>query len=464
MSREHSPNESKGPSTSDTNTGEAECHGDSDVDVDSGMHGVSTLTGAPESSTNRVILHVDCDCFYAACERLRDESLVGEPVIVGMGYEQEDPSGAVATASYEAREHGVESAMTIGDALNRLPRMADVDSEDSDTPAPDAAGYYRPVDMEYYESIGNDVHTILERNADTFEPVSIDEAYLDVTTRTDWETVSEFAEELKQTIREEARVPVSIGVAPTKSAAKVASDLDKPNGLVIVEPGTVREFFEPLEIELVHGIGPVTASKLRDMGIETAGDLAVTDPGGLINKFGERGKEAHQRARGHDPRAVTPPDDPKSISNESSLGDPVTDIEVKRQALLELSNEVTERAVEQNALYRTVGIKVVEPPFDVNTRARTLSGPVHNPDLVESIVSDLLEEFAEVPVRKVGVRVSNLTFSENQQPMLTEWETESETNPGEVARGSRSIGGRTARRKSSRQTEMSEYGSSEPGE
>lgn len=395
------------------------------------VHGLSTISTGATNSEDWIILHVDCDCFYAACERTRHPELEGEPLVIGMGYDEEDPHGAVATASYEAREYGVESAMAIGNALEKLPRMVDANTDNPAGPDPDDAGYYRPVDMEFYESIGSEIQSILDEYADTLEPVSIDESYLDVTEQTTWAEVESYAEKLKEHVREEVGIPVSIGIAPTKSAAKVASDHDKPDGLVIVEPGEVRSFFAPLDIEEVHGIGPVTASTLRSMGIETAGDLAVADADELVDEFGSRGKEAHQRARGHDPRPVSPPDDPKSLSNESSFGDPVADIEAKCEKIRALAEEVTTRAREKNALYQTIGIKVVEPPYDVNTRAHTLPGPIDNPELVEKTALDLLEEFSETEVRKVGVKVSKLTFSENRQPMLSQWETENSIPPGE---------------------------------
>ena len=408
---------------------------DNSDDRSGGLYGVSTLTDSNTDDTDRIILHVDCDCFYAACERTRHAELEDEPVIIGMGYEADTPHGAVATASYEAREYGVESAMAIGDALEHLPRMEDADADDPSAPDPTDAGYYRPVDMEFYEDIGGEVHDILAERCDTFEPVSIDEAYLDVTSNTTWADIEGFAREIKETIQTDVGVPVSIGVAPTKSAAKVASDHDKPDGLVVVEPGDVRSFFAPLDVEEVHGIGPVTASTLREMGIETAGDLAVADPDDLTAEFGDRGREVHQRARGHDPREVTPPDDPKSISNESSFGDAVTNLDEKREKVRELAGKVTDRADSKEALYQTVGIKVVTPPFDVNTRARTFSGPVSDPELVESTALDLLTEFTEAKIRKVGVRVSNLSFEGTQQPGLDQWGSE-ESNGGSDASSS----------------------------
>jgi DNA polymerase IV (DinB-like DNA polymerase) len=337
--------------------------------------------------------------------------------------------------------------MAIGEALQKLPRMEDADMDDPDAPDPGDAGYYRPVDMDFYKATGEAIREILDAHADTLEPVSIDEAYLDVTSQTTWSDVKTFAEALSCEIGDEIGVTASVGVAPTKSAAKIASDYDKPDGLVVVEPGTVKEFLEPLDVERVHGIGPVTADTLRVMGIETAGDLVKADPDRLEAEFGARGREVHQRARGHDPRQVTVPDDPKSMSNESSFNAPVTDMNVKRDRVSELAEEVTSRAQKENALYQSIGIKVVTPPFEVNTRAHTLSGPVRDSELVESTALDLLEEFAEHPVRKVGVRVSNLSFSERAQATLTAWERNDNTNPGELS------GRGTSRRVDTRETQ-----------
>ena len=392
---------------------------------------LTAFTPSASDSDPPIILHVDCDCFYAACERLRRPELKQEPVVIGMGYEQADPHGAVATASYEARAYGLESAMPIEDALEQLPRMVDADSEDPERPDPDEAGYYLPVDMAYYQSIGTDVHATLKQYAEPLEPISIDEAYLDVTETTSWDRVTAFADTLKQEIVTTVGIPVSIGVAPTKSAAKVASDHDKPDGLVVVKPGEVQSFFAPLDVEAVHGIGPVTAQQLHDLGIETAGDLATTDTETIETALGDRGRELQQRARGHDPRPVSVPEAAKSISKETSLGrDPVVDATVKQETVRELAQQVFQRAVEKDALYRTIGIKIVEPPFDVHTRERSLSGPIQDRELLEGVAIDLLDEFGKTRVRKLGVRVSNLSFSDQDQPSLSAWEA---TDPSRSA-------------------------------
>ncbi|OTF10357.1 DNA polymerase IV [Halorubrum sp. SD612] len=404
-----------------------------------------TLPGAGggDDDADRVVCHVDMDCFYASCERLRRPDLAGEPVVVGMGYEPGESIGAVATASYEARELGVESAMPISEALELLPRRADADPDDPDAPDPADTGRYLPVDLDFYEDVAAEVKAVLRECADTRREVSIDEAYLDVTDRTSWavagggadeqatdpppsgaagpaaaRTLAEgYARYVKDRIEREAGVPASVGVAPNMSAAKVASDADKPDGLVVVPPGSVAAFLAPLPTADVHGVGPVTEETLAELGIETAGDLAAADRDRLAAELGERGPELSRRAAGDDDREVTPTGLPKSLSRESAL--PTTaDEPTKRETVSALAADVARRARERGCLYRTIGIKAVEPPFDVNTRARSLPGPVDNPDLVEEVALDLLGGLAATWFGKWGVRVSKLDFAETDQATL----------------------------------------------
>lgn len=377
----------------------------------------SRLPGTPD--VDRIVCHVDVDCFYAACERLREPALRGEPVVVGMGYEPGETGGAVATASYEAREFDVESAQAISQALERLPRK--VEAATRDDLSVEEAGFYRPVDMDFYESVASDVKQLLRDRADVVRDVSIDEAYLDVTDRTSWDGVRTFAGELKAEIAEKVGVTASVGVAPTMSAAKVASDYDKPDGLVVVEPGGVASFLAPLEVEAVHGVGPVTAEELREHGIETAGDLADTNPAFLADHFGERGRRIYRFARGEDDRAVEPREDPKSFSRESAFSGSTTEEGRQREQLRTLARAVARRASHRGVLYRTISIKVVTPPFDVRTRARTIPGPAADADLVERVALDLFTEFEGSPIRKLGVRVANLSFTAGTQSRLQKW-------------------------------------------
>ena len=407
----------------------------------------STL-GRQEDGRDRIVCHVDMDCFYASCERLREPELRGEPVVVGMGYEPGEDHGAVATASYEAREYGVESAQAIELAMERLPPIERA-REDPDLD-PAEAGHYRPVDMEFYESVSEAVKEILREVADTLREVSIDEAYLDVTESTDWAHVASVAEHLRERIAGEVGVTASVGVAPTMSAAKVASDHDKPDGLVVVPPGEVADFLAPLDVERLHGIGPVTAEELRDAGIATIGDLAGVEASWLEERYGDRGCELRSRARGGDDREVNPKGEPKSLSRESAFAEATESTTERRETVETLAAAVADRARQKGALYRTVGIKVVEPPFEVHTRAESLSGPVDDPDLVTEIALDLLGEFRDRPVRKLGVRVSNLAFVDGEQPDLGEWE-------GETG-GETIAGGRSADSEPGGQTSISDFG------
>ena len=362
---------------------------------------------------DRTVCHVDMDCFYAACERRRNPDLDGEPIVVGMGYEPGTSHGAVATASYEAREYGVESAMSVSEALDRLPRRSDAED-------PDDTGIYRPVDMPFYQSVSEDVRTVLEDAAETVRNVSIDEAYLDIGS-VSWDDAEGFGRSLKRSIENATGVRASVGIAPDMTTAKLASDADKPDGLVVVEPDEVRPFLAPMAVERLHGVGPVTARKLREMDFETAGEIARTDASKLVDALGERGRDLHAQARGEDTRPVEPTGRPKSLSTESAFVDATDDKKRKRERIRGLAIEVSERASAKDVLYRTIGIKVVQPPFDVHTRAKSLPGPVDEPELVESTALGLLAEFEDDPVRKLGVRLSNLSFDEREQATIEEW-------------------------------------------
>ena len=365
---------------------------------------------------DRVVCHVDMDCFYAACERLREPALEGEPVVVGMGYEAGETHGAVATASYEAREYGVESAMAVSEAFELLPRRGTADD-------PEGTGVYRSVDMAFYESVSEEVKAVLDDAAETVRNVSIDEAYLDLGDLT-WDEAAEFGRRLKRDIEDAAGVVASVGVAPNMTTAKLASDADKPDGLVVVRPEEVRSFLAPMDVADLHGVGPVTARELRSMELETAGDVADADEPTLVKAFGERGRDIHAQARGEDDREVEPTGRPKSLSSESAFVEATDDPAEKREKVRALADEVTDRAAAKGTLYKTIGVKVVEPPFDVNTRARSLSGPVDDPELVEGVALELLSEFEGTTVRKLGVRVSNLSFADREQASLDAWDGE----------------------------------------
>ena len=397
-----------------------------------------TLPGTDNSTNtpNQIILHVDMDCFYASCERLREPALRDVPVVIGMGYEPGETFGAVATASYEAREYGIESAQPISHALERLPR-ADADepngADDTDTES-NPSGYYRSVDLDFYQSVAAEVKDILHDCADVVREVSIDEAYLDITDRTAWQqtesgdrTLAEgYARYVKQRIMRTVGVPASVGVAPNMSAAKIASDHQKPDGLVVIEPGSVASFLSPLPVESIHGVGPVTADRLSELEVRTAGDLATADRKRLTEVLDSRAETLSKRAMGNDNREVTPTGKPQSLSRESAFAAATEDEAQKRDAISGLATDVAARANQRGALYQTIGIKIVIPPYEVRTRERSLSGPIEDADLVVDVACELLSEFEEEAARKIGVRVSNLSFAAADQAQLDacEWDSD----------------------------------------
>lgn len=372
---------------------------------------------------DQIVLHLDMDCFFVACERRRRPELQHEPVVIGGGFESDPPRGAVATASYEAREYGVHSAQPIAHALERLPRRATA-SDAADT------GIYLHGDHEYYRTVSAAVMELVAEYSSVRQRVSIDEVYLDLTEETTWEEVEALVAELRTRITEKADVVASAGVAPTKSCAKVASDHNKPNGTCIVPPGEVAAFFAPLDIETVHGVGPTTADRFRSAGIETAGDLAALPPQEVVATFGSNATTLYDRVRGIDPRPVEPRGDPKSISKEMSI-EPTAAADRQTAVFQQLIDQVNERVARKGARYRTVGIKVVETPFEVNTRERSLHGPIREPDIVEELVLELATEFAGREVRKLGVRVSNLDFSPGEQRRLSNVDERSPSGDGQ---------------------------------
>lgn len=388
-------------------------------------------TDTSEDTSSRVILHVDMDCFYVSCERLREPALRDVPVIVGMGYESGETFGAVATASYEARDYGIESAQPISQALEQLPRVDANDADDSGIKI-EQFGCYRPVDLDFYQLVAAEVKNVLHDCADTVREVSIDEAYLDVTDRTTWHqtddgdrTLAEgYARYVKQRIARTVGVPASVGVAPNMSTAKIASDHQKPDGLVVIKPGSVASFLSPLPVESIHGVGPVTADRLSELGVQTAGDLAAADREQLTEILDSRVETLSKRAMGDDDRDVTPTGKPQSLSRESAFAAASEDEAQKRDAISGLAVDVAARANQRDALYQTIGIKIVIPPYEVHTRERSLSGPIENPDLVVNIACELLSEFEGEAARKLGVRVSNLSFAAADQVQLNarEWD------------------------------------------
>ncbi len=342
------------------------------------------------SAPTRTILHVDMDAFYASVEQRDDPKLRGKPVIVGGASRR----GVVLAASYEVRPFGVRSAMSMAEARSRAPHAIVV-----------------PPRRGRYEAASAEAFAIFRRYTPLVEPLSLDEAFLDVTASRalfgDGETT---ARAIKRDIRGELALPASAGVAPCKFAAKIASDLRKPDGLVVVPEGAVAAFLEPLAVERMWGVGPKTAPRMRALGFATIGDLARADGGSLERLFGVWGAEMGRLARGEDDRSVDPCGIARSIGAEETYEDDLVDEEAIRRTLLEHASRVARRLVRHGLSARTVVLKVKYSDFKIRTRRVTLSEPVQDTDAIYRAAASLLERIplASRRVRLTGVSVSGL--------------------------------------------------------
>jgi nucleotidyltransferase/DNA polymerase involved in DNA repair len=310
--------------------------------------------------TPRTILHVDMDAFYAAIEQRDRPELRGKPVIVGADPRGGRGRGVVSTASYEARRFGVGSAMPISQAYRLCPH-----------------GVYVPVDMDKYVAVSGQVMEILRRYTDCVEPLSIDEAFLDVTgSLRAFGTGETIAQKLKQAIQRETALTASVGVAPSKLLAKVASDIRKPDGLVVVEPGAEAAFLAPLPIRRLWGVGPKMEERLARLGVRTIGDLAALEPKSLERRLGTHGHDLLSLARGIDDRdVVADAERAKSLGQEHTYGVDTADRGVLRRTLLGLCDSVARRLRSHGLRGRTVTLKYRDETFRTLTRAETLAQP-----------------------------------------------------------------------------------------
>jgi DNA polymerase IV len=343
---------------------------------------------------SRTILHVDMDAFYAAVEMRDHPELRGKPVIVGSDPKEGKGRGIVSTCSYEARKFGVHSAQPISQAWRLCPH-----------------GIYVRPDMEKYARVSGRVMNILLDFTDMLEQVSIDEAFLDVTgSEKIFGTGKEIAEKIKRRISEELQLTASVGVAQNKFIAKVASDLKKPNGLVIVGPGHEKEFLAPLSISRLWGVGPKTEAKLLSFGVERIGQLAALNHSELAARFGKSGAHLWQLAQGIDDRPVLPEEGFKSIGHENTFEHDTSDLKLLESTLLALTEKVARRLRMQGVCARTIAVKFREADFSTFTRRTTVATPVDTTEKIFPIARGLMRSLIRksVLVRLIGVSASNL--------------------------------------------------------
>jgi DNA polymerase IV len=339
----------------------------------------------------RRIVHLDMDAFYASVEQRDNPELRGKPVAVG-GRPQS--RGVVAAASYEARVFGVRSAMPMARALRLCPELVIV-----------------PPDFEGYRRVSNQVMEILRACTPLVEPLSLDEAYLDVTENAWGEQFgSRVARRLKEQIVAETRLTASAGVAPNKFLAKIASGYRKPDGLTVISPERVESFLQELPVEALWGVGPVTAGKLRNVGIERLVQIRSADLQLLRNAVGSLADWLRQLSYGDDPRPVVPDRESKSSSTENTYAEDLVDADAIRAELDRMARENAEWLARRRLAARTVTIKVRYADFKTVTRSHTLSRHTADADLIASWAVELAArtEVGTKPVRLLGVRVHAL--------------------------------------------------------
>jgi DNA polymerase IV len=349
-----------------------------------------------------MILHVDMDAFYASVEERDDPSLRGKPLIVGGA---PDGRGVVAAANYAVRKFGVHSAMPTSKALLLCPH----------------ANVLHPR-MEHYAEISQKIREIFHRYTPEVEPLSLDEAFLDATGCVQlFGSVETIGRAIKQDIWDELNLIASVGVAPNKFLAKLASDMDKPDGFTVIQADCVQNVLDPLPVTRIWGVGKVTKQMFDKIGVTTIGELRLLTVEQLRQTFGQSGEHFWRLARGIDDREVIPDRAAKSISHETTFPADIRDIDVLRAWLLELTEQVSRRLRNNNIRGRTVQLKVRYGNFDTITRSKSLTEPTNVTDQLWAVVSELFASglpARPLIVRLIGMGVSNLQPTQAVQRSL----------------------------------------------
>jgi DNA polymerase IV len=350
----------------------------------------------------RTILHVDMDAFYASVEQRDDPSLRGRPVIVGG---RPDSRGVVAACSYEARKYGVHSAMPSVTAGRLCPQ----------------AVFVRPR-MAHYVAVSREIRAIFQEVSELVEPLSLDEAYLDVTeNKLGMQEAAELAQWIRARIRARTGLTASAGAGPCKLVAKIASDVNKPDGLCVVRPDEVADFLAPLPVTRLWGVGPATAKRLAELGIKTVADVRLRSLPQLESRLGRYGELLLRLAWGDDQREVHSHRVRKSRGSETTFAHDIRDLSDLCEALMQQCEEIAGELAASHTRARTATLKLRYANFKTITRSRTFDEPFDDARLLYRAARELLfhgTEAGQQPVRLIGVSVSGL-IAEGEPEQLT---------------------------------------------
>ena len=354
---------------------------------------------------NRIIFHIDFDYFYAQCEEIRKPELISKPVCVCIFSDRGGDSGAIATANYKAREFGVKSGIPIVFAKKKLKE------EDA---------VFLPADFDFYEKISETAMEIIQKNADIFEYVGKDEAYLDVTKKLggDFKKAGHLAQQIKNSIRERLKMSCSIGISPNKLISKIASDFKKPDGLTIVYPENVEEFLDQLKIRAIPGIGKKTEERFIQMNLETVKDLKKLDIFNLNKEFGRKiGSFIFNSVRGINNEPVKEREPTIQFSKIVTLKEDSKDFKFLSENLKELCKELHKIIIKNNRMFKSVGIQFIQSDLSNKTKSKTLKNPTDNLEELQKYAEQLLNEALsnqQSTIRRLGVKVSELSEVKGQ--------------------------------------------------
>jgi DNA polymerase IV (archaeal DinB-like DNA polymerase) len=371
---------------------------------------MSLIGGDTDTSTGtRIVMHVDFDYFYAQCEEVRDPSLRGRPLAVCVFSGRTEDSGVVSTANYAAREHGVRSGIPIRVAKSRLAGISDA--------------AFLPVDMSYYSEVSEKAMSLIQSFAGRFEQVGIDECFIDVSElASSSEVAKTLASQIKVSIKKSLGLTCSIGVAPNKMLAKIASDFQKPDGLTVIEPESSQNFIANLSVDKISGIGPKTSKRLGELGVKTISELAGLDQFKLVEEFGRKtGTFIHNAARGIDEEPVADSGESNQIARIITLkNDASTSIEMSNE-LGELCQSVLEITTARKLAFKTVSVIIILNTLDQKSKSKTLRTPSNSLKPLHSTAIVLLNELMEsddpMRVRRLGVRLSDFQNTAGQNTM-----------------------------------------------
>lgn len=354
----------------------------------------------------RAILHVDMDAFFASIEANR-RGLQGEPIVVCVYSGRTNNSGAVSTASYEARDLGIHAGMPIRQAQARA------DAADRDV-------HFLPVDKDHYRQMADRiVNEILQGVTDTVEHASIDEAYLDVTDEISrFEDAIDLAEDLQRQIQNRFDLTCSIGIGPNKLVAKTASDQDKPDGLTVVSPDEAAAFMQSLTLDDIHGIGSKTIEKLEQLGITSVEELANSKTAQLVDEFGEtKGVKLQHKAQGKDSSSVEESRS-KQLSRLTTLERNSADQEYIFSSLRDVAGRLHNQLENEGAWFKTVTVIAIDTDLTTHTRSTTFETPVQDKEYLIEPGKELLNDFLggfSGKIRRIGLRAQNLMYKEGQK-------------------------------------------------